>query len=164
MAAAVVALYVLARRFSHPDDVDAFKPPPDEPASEKPRFGSEAEAEERAVRQRSAGDTTIQNYGFRSVNLATGPEDPEDFFDELIVYFYAAGTGHTWEATYTVCTPKGIARYMRDKGYTSLLASGYVIVERYDIDAILETILEPVEDIGDYEEPDQLEPDSVRPR
>ena len=162
MVAAMVILYALARSFSKLDEADTYKPPADPPV--QPRPAHDVEDEELAVRPRTVGDTTVKNYGFSTIDLRTGPPDPEDFYDELIAQFYSAETGHEWEATYTVCTPKGIASYMRDKGYASLLASGYVIVPRYDIDLILETILEPVEEVGDYTEPDQLadEPTSFR--
>jgi hypothetical protein len=147
----MVVLYAIAHSFSEPKEAGTFTPANEAAPDVEPTY--DAAAEEREIRQRTVGETTIQNYGFRTIDLRTGPPDKEDFFDELNVQFYAADTRHSWQSSYTVCTPKGITRFMREKGYDSLLASAYIIVERYDIDVILGTILEPVEDVGEYKEP-----------
>jgi hypothetical protein len=159
MVLAMVVLYAIAHSFSDPKEAGTYLPANEAPPEPEPTY--DAAAEEREIRQHTVGETTIQNYGFRTIDLRTGPADPEDFFDELTVRLYASDTGHTWQASYTVCTPKGIARFMREKGYDSLLASAYLVVERYDIEVIPGTILAPVEETGEYKPPD--DPDQLVP-
>src|SRR3982751_2310138 len=115
MLLAMAVLYLVADRFSEPKESLSVPPPllPQEP----PPSTYDPVAEEREVRPRAVGSARIENYGFATIDLRTGPADPEDFFDELYVQLYDDATAHSWQAAYTVCTPKGIARFMRDKGY-----------------------------------------------
>jgi hypothetical protein len=142
---AMVVLYALSRSFSEPKESVSALPDP-APETQPPEHVYNPVRDEAAVRPVSMAGTRIDNYGFTEIDLSKGPPDPEDFLDELMVHFYGEGSGHGWNDSFTVCTPRGIARYMREKGYDSLLATGYIIVERYDIDLILETILEPADD------------------
>lgn len=157
MISAMVLLYAIASRFSEPTGTSAYTPtePPPEPEQPEPEAKPtyDPAAEELEVRQRTVGEKTIRNYGFRTIDLRTGPPDKEDFFDELNVAFYDASTGYAWQSSFTVCTPKGIARFMREKGYDSLLSTGYIVVERYDIDVILKTVLDPA-DLDQREQPE----------
>ncbi len=152
MILAMVALYAIASRFSDPKEAGTY-PPANELPPGPPEPAYDPAAEELEVRQRTVGEKTIRNYGFRTIDLRTGPPDKEDFFDELNVAFYDASTAYAWQSSFTVCTPKGIARFMREKGYDSLLSTGYIIVERYDIDVILNTVLDP----ADLDAPEQPE-------
>lgn len=137
----MAVLYLLARSSAdRAEAIPLFSPPPDPEPSRDPA------QEEAAVRPREFAGTRIDNYGFRDTDLRTGPRDPQDFFDELLVQFYSQDTGHSWQASYTVCTPKGLASHMRRTGFSSLIVSSFVVVERYDVDLILQTILEPVEE------------------
>ena len=156
----MVALYALSRSLSEPKEsvsASVLTEPPDEA---RPTY--DLDAEEQAVRPRVVDGTRIENYGFREIDLSKGPPDPEDFFDELFVQRFDETYNHRYQDSYTVCTPKGISRFRREKEYSSLLASGYIIVERYDIDLILNAILDPAdrddesgaEQVGD---PDQLQ-------
>ena len=156
----MAVLYLLAHSSRPSDDGGIVPPPPLEP---EPASAYDPEQEERAVQPREEGDVRIDNYGFRKIDLRTGPPDPEDFHDELIVHFYSYATGHTWQASYTICTPKGLASMMRETGFSSLLLNAYIVVERYDIDLILKTILEPTEDSPDMREETPRDPDQLRP-
>lgn len=141
----MVALYALARGFSEPQESVPSAPQPEAPLPSPDDL-----PEESAVFPRALKDAVIQNYGFDKIDLRTGPQDPTDFFDELLVSFFfrdrGGVTGYSTNATYTVCTPKGIASKMQAEGWVSLVADGYIVVERYDMTVVLDTILDLVTD------------------
>lgn len=153
-------VYLLARHFSARGADQVIVPPPalTSPAAGEP-LPFDPEEEEKHVRRRREGATTITNYGFRSTDLRAGPPDPSDFYDELHVSLFNHDTGHRWDDLYIVCTPRGLERYMREHGWQSLLVNGYIVVARYDVDLILHTILEPHESTHD-EPPATLPPSS----
>jgi hypothetical protein len=161
----MAVLYLLARGSAEPAESATFTPTL---APDRPTPSLDPGEEELAVRPREEGGTRIDNYGFRKTDLRTGPADPEDFYDELLVSFYSEDTGNGWQTSYTVCTPKGLARYMRETGFNSLLVNAYLVVERYDVDLILKTILEPVEDAPDppdgMKDPDVMQDGTFRTR
>ena len=101
MLLAMGALYGVAQRFS-----DSGESAPRLPLA-GPSPLPDARSEEAVVVQRKMGDSVIQNYGFRTIDLRTGPPDPTDFFDELYLQFYTPGasiSGYSAQLTYTVCT------------------------------------------------------------
>jgi hypothetical protein len=143
----MAVLYLVAQSFSESKESVNFVP-------ESPEVVPTPDPlpEDSVVEPRTLKGVTIQNYGFATIDLRTGPDDPTDFFDELHVRFFFRDRGGiaglSDHQAFTVCTPKGIATKMASEGWVSLLPDGYIVVARYDIGVILETILDLVTDEG----------------
>ncbi|MCI0351723.1 MAG: hypothetical protein L0Z53_20070 [Acidobacteriales bacterium] len=87
------------------------------------------------------GPVRITRFSFPKFDLATGPQDPDSFYDELFVELYDAETGHRWMHSYGVATPQGLNEILNDKKWNYLYANGIIVVPRYDLTAIREAVV-----------------------
>src|SRR5882757_4260910 len=149
LIAAAVGIYWVARSSRQVSDVDA--PMPDVgygSADAKPSGGFD---DSNAVIPCERENLVVLDYAFKKIDLRSGPPDPSVVFDELTVNFYDRSTGHKWKQEFQVGTPAGIGRYMREQHWRSLrMDGGTIIVDKFDIDLLLETILDP----GDVDTPE----------
>ena len=146
LIAATVGVFWVARASRWASD--SAPPTPDIPEGQPNRGFDDSDA----VMPGERNNLVLLDYGFRNIDLRSGPADARDFFDELIVTFYDRSTGHRWNREFQVCTPSGIARYMQDQHWHSLrMDGGLIVVDKYDINLIKETILDP----GDVDTPDE---------
>lgn len=150
LIAAVVGVYWVARASTRVSDADPLAPDVAMGATDpNPSRGFDDSA---AVIPLQRDNLMILDYGFKEMDLRSGPKDPSDFFDEFIVSFYDRSTGHRWKREFEVGTPSGIEHYMRDQGWRSLrVDGGLIVVDKFDIKLLLDTILDP----GDVDTPDQ---------
>lgn len=85
------------------------------------------------------------NYYFGKTDLVKGPEDPTSFFDEFTLEAEDPETGQKQVFEYTVATPAGVRQVMDQEKFESLyIDSQTVIVSRWDLRLILETISEEI--------------------
>lgn len=85
------------------------------------------------------------NYYFGKTDLVKGPPDPASFFDEFTLEAEDPETGQKQIFEYTVATPAGVRQVMDQERFESLyIDSQTVIVSRWDLPLILETISEEI--------------------
>jgi hypothetical protein len=85
----------------------------------------------------------VLNYYFAKIDLVRGPEDPTAFCDEFYIQFHDPESEQKWTDDYTVATPSGLQRVMSSERFDSLyLAGNVVVVTRWDLRLILQTIME----------------------
>ncbi len=96
----------------------------------------------------------ILNYYFSNLDLVHGPADPKSFFDDFFMHYQDPSNGATWEAHYVVATPAGLQQELETEASSSLFFEvPVIIVQKWDIAAILQTVLEEV--IKSWGTPDQ---------
>lgn len=87
----------------------------------------------------------ILNYHFARTDLVRGPADPGCFCDDFFIEAQDPQSEHVWTFAYTVATPAGLRQVMDDEKFDSLYFDrGVVIVPRWDLKLILETVLEEI--------------------
>jgi hypothetical protein len=85
----------------------------------------------------------ITNYYFAKTDLVQGPSDPSSFVDEFTVEVMDPETDARMKYLYSVATPAGLRRYLDEQHFDSLyMYSGTVIVSRWDLGMILQTVVE----------------------
>ena len=85
------------------------------------------------------------NYYFNKTDLVKGPPDQASFFDEFTLEAEDPETSQKQIFEYTVATPAGLRQIMDQEKFASLyIESKTVIVERWDLPLILETISEEI--------------------
>src|SRR5262249_2904805 len=85
------------------------------------------------------------NYYFAKTDLVRGPSDPNSFVDELTVLAVDPGTGEGLRYQYTVATPAGLRQHMDERRFDSLyLGASAVIIARWDLGLILETVIDQI--------------------
>ncbi len=85
------------------------------------------------------------NYYFAKTDLVRGPSDPNSFVDEFTVLAVDPGTGEGMRYRYTVATPAGLRRYLDERRFDSLyLGASTVIIARWDLGLILETVIDQI--------------------
>lgn len=85
------------------------------------------------------------DYYFSKTDLASGPADPDCFFDELCLKAEDPGNGRRWDYHFTVATTSGLRKVMEDEKFVSLyLDGGAVIVPRWDLANILHTVVDEI--------------------
>lgn len=85
------------------------------------------------------------NYYFGKTDLVKGPSDPTSFFDEFTLEAEDPETGQKQIFEYTVATPSGVREVMDQEKFASLyIEAKTVIVARWDLPLILETISEEI--------------------
>ena len=85
------------------------------------------------------------NYYFEKTDLVAGPPDPECFCDEFHLLAQNPEDEHLWEYQYTVATPSGLQQLMKKEGFSTLyLDSRVVVVSRWDLPAVLQTVVEEI--------------------
>jgi hypothetical protein len=148
LIAAAVGVFWVARASREQSDAAPLTPeaPPDPTGMQRNRGFDDSGA----VIPCEQENLVVLDYAFKKIDLRSGPADPSDFFDELTVSFYDRSTGHRWKREFQVGTPLGIGSYMREQKWRSLrMDGGLVIVDKFDIDLLLDTILDP----GDVDTP-----------
>jgi hypothetical protein len=83
----------------------------------------------------------ITKFYFAKFDLASGPADPEVFYDELFVELYDADTAHRWMQSYGVATPRGLAQILQDKSWSYLFANGIIVLPKYNLAHIREAVI-----------------------
>jgi hypothetical protein len=85
------------------------------------------------------------NYYFEKTDLVAGPPGPDCFCDEFHLLAQNPEDEHLWEYQYTVATPSGLQQLMKKEGFSTLyLDSQVVVVSRWDLPAILQTVVEEI--------------------
>jgi hypothetical protein len=130
--------------------------PPDEPSGageesrRPPLTGAEIEFPIKLPPVKRTPDGTYNrpvflNYYFGKTDLVKGPPDPASFFDEFTLEAEDPETGQKQVFEYTVATPTGLRQTMDQEKFASLyIESKTVIVDRWDLPLILETISEEI--------------------
>lgn len=109
-----------------------------------PQFGAAASAlaEQQVFAPDAAlGTVRITKFYFAKFDLASGPADPEAFYDELFVELYDADTGHRWMQSYGVATPRGLTQILQERSWSYLFANGIIVLPRYDLARIREAVI-----------------------
>ena len=85
----------------------------------------------------------ITNYYFGKIDLARGPADPTCFYDEFFLVLRHPSTQTRWTNRYTVATPTGLSQAMNQNKFDSIyLDAGTIIVARWDLEMILQTVID----------------------
>lgn len=105
------------------------------------------------------------NYHFQTIDLVTGPADPTCFYDHLFLQTRDPEGGNPWTNKFTVATPAGLQRVMKEEALAALyLDAETIIVPRWDLEAIMGAMVQQI--IRAYQEPNDMEepsPDQVLP-
>jgi hypothetical protein len=97
----------------------------------------------------------VLNYYCAKIDLVRGPDDPSSFCDEFYIKLQDPESEHVWTDDYTVATPTGLQRVMSSERFESLyLAGNVVLVTRWDLRVILQTIMEETMKLYGSAEPD----------
>jgi hypothetical protein len=97
----------------------------------------------------------VLNYYFAKIDLVRGPEDSSSFCDEFYIKFQDPDSEHIWTDDFTVATPNGLQRVMNSEKFESLyLAGNVVLVSRWDLGLILQTVMEETMKLYSIAEPD----------
>jgi len=98
------------------------------------------------------------NYYFGKINLESGPENPEAFCDEFFLQARDPENQHIFTYRYTVATPAGLQQAMDLERLPALyLGSQVVIVPRWDIRLILETVINEILELYGQNDPAEKE-------
>ena len=90
---------------------------------------------------------TVNRYYFRQTDVATGPPDPTDFYDELFVDLSDPDSEQTWQNSMHVATPRALDRVMQEEKWDSVIGTELLIVRRYDFEVILHAAVEHLQEI-----------------
>lgn len=99
------------------------------------------------------GSARITKFYFSKFDLASGPPDPEVFYDELFVELYDTDSGGRWMQSYGVATPRGLTQILEDKSWSYLFANGIIVLPRYDLARIREAVIARLAEDNDQFEP-----------
>jgi hypothetical protein len=103
----------------------------------------------------------ILNYYFGKTDLVNGPPDPACFFDEFFVQAQDPETRFEWTYDYTIATPSGIQKVLNEEKFDSLFFEGrVVVVERWDLRVIMQTVIEEIMKSYGRGETQQIAPDA----
>ena len=98
------------------------------------------------------------NYYFGKIKLQSGPDNPESFCDEFFLQARDPGNQHAFTYRYTVATPAGLQHAMDSERLPSLyLGTQVVIVPRWDVPLILETVVKHILELYGEKDPDEEE-------
>jgi hypothetical protein len=96
------------------------------------------------------------NYHFETIDLVTGPSDPSCFYDHLWVQTRDPDNDTVWTNKYTVSTPAGLERVMREEALAALyLDSDAIIVPKWDLEVIMGAMVQQI--MKAYQEPNDPE-------
>jgi hypothetical protein len=96
------------------------------------------------------------NYHFQTIDLVTGPTDPSCFYDHLYIQTRDLDDGIPWTNKFTVATPAGLERVMKEEALAALyLDSETIIVPKWNLEAIMGAMVQQV--IKAYREPNDAE-------
>jgi uncharacterized integral membrane protein len=82
----------------------------------------------------------IHSYQFRHTDLVRGPADPHDFYDDFFVEMEDAGDGHRYTQQFTVATPAGLERMMREERVGHLFPEDLLVVSSFNLGEVLTAI------------------------
>jgi hypothetical protein len=87
----------------------------------------------------------ILNYYFKKLDLVHGPADPKVFFDDFFLHYQDPSNDHALEMHYVVATPAGLQQELDADVSSSLYFEvPVIIVPKWDLTAILKTVVEEV--------------------
>ena len=153
-------LFVIARALAHAGEtrVDSSGPPspdispeagsdpagPDSPALTGAEFGMPIPLPPvQTMADGSFNRPIVTNYYFSKIDLVRGPADPSCFYDEFFLELRHPSTQTRWTNRYTVATPAGLSQAMDQEKFDSIyLDAGTVIVARWDLGMILQTVID----------------------
>ena len=95
------------------------------------------------------GNLRIRKFFFKTADVMPGPDDPEEFADELNVELYDPDSNHAWWQSYFVATPQGLARILREKHWRYLHAPEILVFPRYDLEEIRRAVVSRI--VADHE-------------
>src|SRR5262249_25686397 len=81
------------------------------------------------------------SYHFAHTDLVRGPADPRDFYDEFFLEMEDAADGHRFSEQFTVATPAGLARLMREEGVAHLFPENLLLISNFNLGEILTAVL-----------------------
>jgi hypothetical protein len=84
----------------------------------------------------------IGNWNFEHFDIATGPPDPDNFADELLMELHDSSAGRSWRQTYFVATPAGLQKMLRSKKWSSMVLPQTLVMARYDLKELRAAILD----------------------
>ena len=114
-------------------------------APPEPTFGPEPQL----------GPVRITKFYFSKFDLATGPQDPYSFYDELFVELYDSDSGSRWMQSYGVATPRGLEEILKDKQWNYLYANGIIVVPKYDVAPIREAVVARIAEDNELFKPEK---------
>ena len=96
----------------------------------------------------------ILNYYFGKIDLVQGPPDPRAFCDDFFITIQNPEDDHSWTVQYVAATPAGLQRELEADSSSALyLEARVVIVARWDVPLILQTVTEEI--MKHWVEPDE---------
>lgn len=96
------------------------------------------------------GSLRIRKFYFNTADAIPGPDDPEEFADELHIELYDAESGHAWWQSYFVATPQGLASILHEKSWRYLHAPQILVFPRYNLEEIRRAVVSRVIADHDY--------------
>jgi hypothetical protein len=98
------------------------------------------------------------NYYFGKINVQSGPENLQAFCDEFFLQARDPENQHIFTYRYTVATPAGLQQVMDLEHLPSLyLGAQVVIVPRWDVRLILETVINQILELYGEKDSDEEE-------
>jgi hypothetical protein len=87
----------------------------------------------------------ILNYYFGKTDLVRGPADPTCFLDEFFVQAQDPESKFKWTYDFTIATPPGMQQVLKEEKFDSLFFEGrLVVVERWNMQVIMQTVMEEI--------------------
>ncbi len=83
----------------------------------------------------------IHNYHFAHTDLVRGPADPRDFYDDFFVEMEDHADGQRFTEQFTVATPAGLARLMREEGVAHLFPENLLLVSNFNLGEVLTAVV-----------------------
>jgi hypothetical protein len=89
----------------------------------------------------------VSRYYFRQTDVAAGPPDPADFYDELFIDLRDPDSQQTWQNSIHVATPRGLDRMMAEEHWDTVIGGELLIVRKYEVDKILQGAIDHLQEI-----------------
>jgi hypothetical protein len=83
----------------------------------------------------------IHNYHFAHTELVRGPADPRDFHDDFFVEMEEPAGGPRFTEQFTVATPSGLARLMREEGVAHLFPENLLLISNFNLCEMLTAVV-----------------------
>src|SRR4249920_1407903 len=94
----------------------------------------------------------IKNYFFRTIDFRKGPDDPSNFYLDFCIDVGEVGKEAVTSYCLYVCTPNGIAELMSKIKESHLFGRNMLIVQKFDMEAILKGVKEHISELAKYAE------------
>ena len=169
IAGAAVALYFIAKRLGGGDE--AAPPPMDTSSSTQLASGhtdlTQSQGSQDSEKEDDSGNqdyeeqpitaeeevqprnVQIRDWNFAKFEIEAGPPNRDSFVDELSVNLFDESTGHAWNQTYSVATPMGLEKMLRDDKSSFMFLPQILVLNRYDVNTLRKAVLD---DLGAMEE------------